>query len=181
MNEIAIPSAGHHSKDPGAIGNGYKEADVTILIRNAVMEHLKCYTNETTTDKDWETNTQYQNRIRGIKGKVVLDIHLNAATPSANGTEVIVSKNAGQMSKDFGKEILDATCLILGTRSRGLIDETKTARGSIGIVNMSGIAALVEVCFISNASEMETLMKDNNINKLGKAYADILVKYDLTK
>lgn len=178
MQEIAIPSAGHNDKDPGAIGNGHKESELTILIRDAVMKHLECHPNAVLTDENWESNTQYQNRIRNIKGKVILDIHLNAGPATANGSEVIVSKNASKMSKDFATEILDATCKILGTRSRGVLDETKTARGSIGILNMSGLAALVEVCFISNAKEVETLLKDNNINLLGKAYADIIVKYD---
>ena len=40
MNEIAIPSAGHHDKDPGAIGNGYHEADITKLIRDSILKRF---------------------------------------------------------------------------------------------------------------------------------------------
>lgn len=178
MQDISIPSAGHHDKDPGAVANGYREADVTKLIRNSVICHLEELDAEYKTDADLETNTQYQNRIRNIKGKVVLDIHLNAASPTAKGTEVIVSKNASHLSKQFADEILNSTCSVLGTVNRGVKDETKTARGSIGIVNLSGLACLVEVCFISNKEEMAILMSPGMIDKLGKAYAHIMVKYD---
>lgn len=179
MIDMSIPSAGHHDNDPGAIGNGYKEADVTKLIRNSVICHLELMNAKFDTDDDRETNTVYQNRIRGIKNKVVLDIHLNAAaTPQANGSEVIISNNAGSLSKAFAKEILESTCEILGTRSRGIIKESDTPRKRLGILNMSGVAALVEVCFISNKQEMETLMSEGTIDKLGSSYADIMFKYD---
>lgn len=178
MQDISIPSAGHHDKDPGAIGNGYKESDITKLIRNSIITHLAVKGANYDTDKDWETNTQYQNRIRTTKGKVVLDIHLNAATATANGSEVIISNNASQMSKSFAKEILDVTCTTLGTRSRGILTEGQTPRKKLGILNMSGLAALIEVCFISNKNEMEILMSDGMIDKLGKAYAEIMIKYD---
>ena len=123
-------------------------------------------------------NTQYQNRIRYISGKVILDIHLNAGPASANGSEVIISKNASSMSKDFANEILLVTCKTLNTRNRGLLTEDKTPRQRLGILNMSGLAALVEVCFISNKAEMETLMSPGVIDALGCEYADIMIKYD---
>lgn len=179
MINIPIPSAGHHDKDPGAVGNGYKEADVTKLIRNSVICHLELNNVDFDTDDDRESNTLYQNRIKSIKSKVVLDIHLNAAvSPQANGSEVIISNNAGILSKNFAKEILDVTCEVLGTRSRGILTESQTPRKKLGILNMSGVAALVEVCFISNKDEMDKLMSDGVIDKLGKLYAEIMVKYD---
>lgn len=178
MKDISIPSAGHHDKDPGALGNGYKESEITILIRDSVIHHLAVKQAKYESDKDWETNTQYQNRIRSVKGKVVLDIHLNAATPSANGSEVIISNNASTLSKSFAKEILDTTCNVLGTRNRGVLTESQTPRKKLGILNMSGLAALIEVCFITNKNEMDKLMSKGTIDKLGEAYANIMIKYD---
>lgn len=177
MTNVAIISAGHHDKDPGAIGNGYKEADITKLIRAAVLEHLEALNVYYMNDEDYETNSVYQTRIRPVVNKIIFDIHLNAASPSANGSEVIVAHNASTLSKSFASDILEDTCTVLGTRSRGIIDEFNTPRKKLGILNMSGIACLVEVCFISNKDEMDKLMSEGTIDRLGAAYAKTIKKY----
>ena len=158
MNEAVSPSAGHHLKDPGAVNSsGVKEADKTIELRDLVIKAIERFspTTKIISDKDTETNTQYQNRLKLVKNNIIFDIHFNAAASElANGTEVVISANAGQASKDIAKEILEGTCRILGTRNRGILKDTETPRGKIGILNLAGPAVLLEICFISNKDDM---------------------------
>lgn len=46
-------------------------------------------------DKDFETNSQYQRRIKPGSGSVIFDIHFNSGSPASGGTECYVN------AKDF--------------------------------------------------------------------------------
>lgn len=179
-NDIDL-SAGHSDKDPGAINKfGVKEAELTKELRNLIIENLKCYNNTVRKDFDWETNSQYQGRLKArtdAAKSILLDIHFNSFhTESANGSEVVISANASSISKGLGTELLAITTKVLGTRSRGLLKDTETPRGRIGILNLAGPAVLLEVCFISNPSDLAKYNKHKK--ELAFEIAKLLVKYD---
>lgn len=182
MREELHLSAGHHEKDPGAVNkDGIKEANLNIEFRELVFIELKRLPTYDTiiTDYDWETNTQYQLRLKNRKKEektITFDIHFNAGVPTANGSECVIAKGASQMSKDIAREIQNVTCSILGTRDRGVITDDKTARGKIGILHLEGPAVLVEICFITNESDMKKYHA--NKQKLAAAYAKILSNYN---
>jgi N-acetylmuramoyl-L-alanine amidase len=174
---VIFPSAGHHLSDPGAVYNGRKESHEMMIFRDLVIAVLKKKKHKYVSDNDAETASQYQLRMKPGDGSVVCEFHLNAAANlKATGTEAVVKKNAPANSIAMAKELTDVTAKILGIKNRGVIDETKTARGKIGIVNKPGTAVLVEVCFLSNVKDMEAFDKHKSI--LAEAYADILIKYD---
>lgn len=176
MIEVIFPSAGHHDNDPGAVYNGVKEADKNKEFRNLLSKHLGSHKH--IMDKDWETNTQYQKRIKPGSGSVLLDIHFNAsANLSATGTEMIVANNASKLSIAMANELAEGTACILGVKNRGVKTEAQTARGKIGILNLgAGIAVLAELCFISNPSDMAKY--EANKEELARFFAQILIKYD---
>ena len=181
MIQVIFPSAGHHDKDPGAVYNGIKESDLTKEFRNLISDCLAAKGHKHIMDKDSETNSQYQNRIKPGTGSVLLDIHFNASTnTAATGTEMIVSNNASKESVAMATELAVGTAKILGATNRGVKTEKETARGKIGILNLNaGIAVLAEICFISNASDMA---KYNNCkDDLAAFYAETLIKYDNLK
>ncbi|MDR2223820.1 MAG: N-acetylmuramoyl-L-alanine amidase [Flavobacteriaceae bacterium] len=176
MEEKVFPSGGHHDNDPGAVANGFVEMKEMDRFRNRLVEYLMYRGRRYVTDENWETNTQYQSRIKPVKGDVVLDMHLNAAGASATGVEVFVSNNASAKSKAFAKELVDGCANIMGIANRGVKTESQSARGRLGILNKPGIAALIEFCFITNVSDMKAF-HDNEM-KLVQFVGDLLIKYD---
>ncbi|MXS72697.1 N-acetylmuramoyl-L-alanine amidase [Chryseobacterium binzhouense] len=173
-------SAGHHDKDPGAVANGYKEADVTKLIRDSIVRNSG--DKDIVVDKDWENNRQYQNRIKPGAGSVVFDIHLNAAgNNTTRGVESYVNRKDFADKNSASYKMADEVNLFLskelGIKNRGVKPENNSQHSTIGILNLgSGIAVLVEVDFITGAGAVENIMVKKDI--IGKGLAKILKKYD---
>lgn len=173
------PSAGHNNVDPGAVALGYKEADLTKDARNIIAENSKA--EDLIMDKDWETNTQYQKRIKPGDGSVILDIHFNAGSPTATGTECFVNAkdyaNKNSMSYKMATEICEVTSKILGIENRGVKSESSSQHKRLGILNLgAGCSVLWEICFITSAIDMSKYLQKKQ--ELLKQIAVILKKYD---
>lgn len=174
-----FPSAGHSNADPGAVSQGYKEADLTKDARNMIASYSNA--NDLIMDKDFESNRQYQSRIKPGSGSVVFDIHFNAGPPTATGVECFVNKkdfaNKNSLSYKMAVEICEATSRILGIKNRGVKSEQQSQHEKLGILNLgAGISVLWEICFITSPVDMPTYIQ--NKQKLMKAVAAILKKYD---
>ena len=181
MIEKTFAIAGHSNADPGAMYNGRKEADETKKARELFIKYFPKGKGEIITDRDEETNRQLQNRIKPSTGSVVFDIHFNAGSPTAGGTECLVNKkdfaDKNSMSYRLAEEVCSATAEILGIRNRGVKPETETRHGRLGILNLgAGASVLWEICFISSVLDMQKwdLLKD----KLMQRIAEIVQKYD---
>lgn len=179
--EKTFPLAGHSNLDPGAVYNGRKEADETKKARDLFVQYFPKGKTELITDKDWETNRQVQSRIKPSVGSVVFDIHFNAGSPTATGTECLVNKkdfaNKNSMSYKMADEICKATSEILGIRNRGVKCESTTRHGKLGILNLgAGCSVLWEICFISSVLDMQQW--DLKQKELMKRVAEIVQKYD---
>lgn len=175
-------SAGHHNADPGAVANGYKESDLTKDARNTIVSYLD--TRTVIQDKDFETNSQYQRRIKPGSGSVIFDIHVNAGNPTAGGTECYVNAkdfaDKNSLSYKMADEISKTTSRILGIRNRGVKADNQSQHSRIGILNLgSGISVLWEICFISSVIDMQNYIQ--NKDELLKSIAAILEKYDALK
>lgn len=173
------PSAGHNNADPGAVALGYKEADLTKDARSIIAANSKA--EDLIMDKDFETNSQYQKRIKPGDGSVVLDIHFNAGSPRATGTECFVNAkdfaNQNSMSYKMAKEICEVTSKILGIGNRGVKSESSSQHKRLGILNLgAGCAVLWEICFITSAIDMPKYLQKKQ--ELLKQIAVILKKYD---
>lgn len=174
-------SAGHHSKhpvnpDPGAIGNGFKEGDLTIEFRDLVCYELDLLGVKYIKDFDNETLQQYVDRVKTGDGSVVIEYHFDAATPQATGTTSLIEIDGDRLDKAFAKELADTTSLILGIRNRGVKSEAETRHGRLALMKENGIICLHELCFISNSDD---IAKYNFKKKdLAKAHAQILIKYE---
>ena len=186
INEIMIysptkiyPSAGHHNADAGAVANGYKEADLTKEARNIIAGHSKA--EDLIMDKDYETNRQYQSRIKPGDGSVLLDIHFNAGSPTAGGTECFVNdrdfQNKSSLSYKMASEICQLTAKVLGVNNRGVKSEKVSQHKRLGILNLgAGVSVLWEICFITSALDMQSYQMKKE--ELLKGVAEILKKYD---
>lgn len=171
-------SAGHYNQDPGAVANGYKEADLTKDLRGLIIANLIAMKAKYITDEDSESLGQYIRRIKPGTGSVLCELHFNAsANAKATGAECLYGRNAGAYSKELAKEISDTIADDLSIANRGAKSEAHSARGRLGILHTkAGIAVLPEICFISNKTDMANYQK--NKIQLAHNIAQLLVKYD---
>lgn len=177
-------SAGHNPQvsirtgkiDPGAVGCGKKEADLTVIQRNMTSAELTALQVPHITDKDNESLGEYLDRIKTGSGSVVLEFHFDAAATVASGCTAIVGIDADRLDRSFAREIVDITSIILGIKNRGIITEAQSHRGSLGLMREQGIVALLEIGFITNCDDIKR-WEERRAN-LAKSYAYILSKYE---
>lgn len=170
-------SAGHHLKDSGATGNGYKENELTIEFRNLVVSHCLKKGMKVITDKDTETLGQYLSRIQTGSGSVVIEFHFDASVnKTATGTTALVGDDADRLDKSFAQELVNTTSKVLGIKNRGVLSENMSHRGKLGLMRKQGTVALLEIAFISNKSDMEAYQKNKKV--LASLVADVIYKYE---
>lgn len=174
-------SAGHNplgiKKDPGAIGNGYTEANLAVEFRDLVISELSSLGVKIIKDNDDEKLGDYLKRIQTGSGSVVLEFHFDAAeSTTATGTTVLVGNDADRLDKAFAKEIVDITATTLGIKNRGVKSEAESHRGSLGLMREKGTVALLELCFISNKEDLKKYFL--NRVALAKKIAQIVKHYE---
>jgi len=172
---FATITAGHSNTDPGAVNGKVKEADLVVNFRNAVTYYLREAGIQVKTDGTGSRNDPLSSAIKLIKGSsVAVEFHMNAAaSKQANGVETI----ALPKDKKLAQELSAAVASALGSRVRGdngWIDQSKSARGSLGYINAGGL--IVELGFISNEDELVRFNARYWI--AAKAVAKVLIDYE---
>jgi len=174
-------SAGHNPKgikvDPGAIGNGFHEADLAVEFRNLVVGELNKKNINVITDNDDERLGDYLKRTQTGNGSVVVEYHFDAAVSStATGSTSLIGNDADRLDKAFAQELVDSTAKYLEIKNRGVKTEDDSHRGSLGLMRETGTVALVELCFISNSSDLKAYQM--NKLELSKKHAEIIIHYE---
>lgn len=173
-------SAGHApysvKQDFGAEGCNYKEALLTIEMRDLVTKDLDSLNRKYIKDLDTETLSEYLTRIQTGTGSVVCEFHFDAYNGTASGATALVGDDADRLDKAFAKELVNVTASILGIPNRGVKSEAESHRGRLGLMREQGIVSLLEVCFIDNCNDMQKYQPKKA--ELAKAYAQIIAKYE---
>lgn len=177
----AFISAGHTpfgiKVDPGAVSNGYREADLAVVIRDLVIKELLNLGVKVIQDKDDERLGTYLERIKTGTGSVVLEFHFDAAASStATGTTALIEAEADRLDKAFAKEIVDCCATTLGIKNRGVKSEKESHRGSLALMREEGIICLLEVGFITNKQDIQLFQA--NKERLAFQIARIVKKYE---
>ena len=156
---------------------GYIERDEMIRFRDMVVPISRSLGLNVITDKDAETLPEYLDRIKTGTGSVVLEFHLNAAPDSsASGSLVLVGDDADRLDMLFAKELVDTTSKILGVQNRGVMMESQSHRKRLGLMREQGIVALLEICFITNESDMNKFRSNQPL--LSISLSGIIRKYE---
>lgn len=169
---------GHGGYDSGAVGNGFKEKDLTLSIGKYCNERLKQYGIETkisrTTDCDSSINSKAA-ASNAFKADVCMDIHINAG--GGDGSEVYYS-HVSPNGKKLAQSIVDAT-LAIRQNTRGIktrVDDDGT--DYFGMIRMTDApAVLVECAFIDNATDIQIINTEAKRKAFGYAIADGVAKY----
>lgn len=152
-------SAGHHLKDSGAIGNGYKENTLNIELRDLVIERIKQLkpNQKVIKDDDKETLSQVVSRFRKtIKpDDFWLEFHFDSSgNGTASGTTSLVKEGANSKSKEVGAELSKMVSSVLNIMDRKVKSEKDSNRGRLAMLHVTENSVLLEVGFISNKLDM---------------------------
>jgi len=156
---IAI-SAGHTNvpgKDRGAVGNKQVEGNLTVEFRDLIKEQLNNWGITVSVDPNSSaTGDMVRLFSKYFNGKdIVVDIHFNAAiSEEANGTEVLIPASPTDFERDLAYELVREISSF-GFANRGVKSELQSARKKLFFFTVPAETVLIEVCFISNARDME--------------------------
>ena len=173
MARKVIVSAGHGGTDSGAVGNGYIERDLTIELRDLIVAELSSLGVKADTDPNQNALKETLSWLRGRFGSkdVLLDVHWNGGPAAAKGSEVIVP----DVSSDNEKKLAEALLKVLvdtGFKNRGVKPEAETARKKLGWMRPVAENVLIEICFISNSTDMK--LYQANKQTIAKKLANVL-------
>lgn len=186
MRKVFI-SAGHSSKigknqlgkiiDNGACANGFIEGVEAAELRNIIYTELKKLGLTASVDKDDSILADTLRAFKNLttKDSIVVDIHFNSSSAAATGTETLVPDNPTQFEKDLAEAVNSSIVKTLGLKSRGVKTEASSHHGRLVFFRLTGENILLEVCFISNKSDMEAYRKNRFV--LGKNIAEVIFKF----
>lgn len=171
---------GHGGSDPGAVANGFKEADLNLEIGMACYEELKRHGVSVKASRMKDENDDLNEEIKecnaflGSDGLAV-DIHNNAG--GGDGFEVFHHYGGGT-GKKLAQNINDEV-IAIGQNSRGL----KTKKNSTGTADYYGFirntkapAVIVECAFVDNKTDMQIIDTAAERKAMGVAIAKGILK-----
>ena len=152
--------AGHGAGDSGAVGNGYREADLTREMVEKIRVRLIDYAVVEVFDT---TKNMYRYLKEGgsfdfSSFNYVLEVHFNSGVSASaandgktTGTEILVHKDESGVSVE--NAVLE-NIEKLGLKNRGV--KRRTDLRNMNVIHKKGISyALLEVCFIDDADDMK--------------------------
>lgn len=158
MKRKIFLSAGHQGDvDPGAIANGVHEADLTIELRDLIAAAFKSeYKIEFEVDNDSEDLKGTMQHVSEVLSDrdIAIDIHFNAGDPRAFGTEVFIPDNYSTFEYVCANQLCKTICTVLQTYNRGVKTESQSSHKRLGFMRPNCMNILIEVCFITNTSDL---------------------------
>lgn len=152
MLPTILISAGHADDDVGARGTDHDEADLTLDLRDRVIDALgEVKGHRVIRDGDAGQNQTLRDAIRLARSAVLaVEIHFNPDIPKAKGSECFGTERTRTLCQRLAR----ACDRHLGGGLRGgdggYKHHTDSARGTLGFCRAGGV--VLEVCFINAAS-----------------------------
>jgi len=161
-------SAGHSNKDPGAVGNGYTEADIVLEFRNLLGDELKKLDICFTMDGEKNVNLPLSDAINLAKiSDIAIEFHCNSFhKPSATGCETL-SDDHFDLCDKINQTISDT----LNINNRGSKGQSSGQHSRLGFIS-KGKGIIVELFFISNPDDVTKYQ--SNKQELARRMAIIL-------
>lgn len=168
---------GHGGTDPGAVANGFKEADINLTIANFAKPELERHNVEVKMSRTKNENDPLSEEIRecnAFNPTLAVDIHTNAG--GGDGFEVFHSIGGGT-GKVLATNINDEVKLI-GQNSRGIkTKKNSSGKDYFGFVRDTKCPAVIcEGFFIDNKTDLADFDTNEELKQLGVAYAKGILK-----
>lgn len=177
MAKKVFLGVGHGGKDPGAIGNGFHEADLNLSIALACQAELVRHGVTVGMSRTKDENDDLNEEIRECNAfapDLALDIHNNAG--GGDGAEAYYHHGGGT-GKILAENIL-AEIVKIGQNSRGA-KIRKNANGDdwYGWIRLTNApAVIVECAFVDNAKDIQSIDTAAEQKAMGIALAKGILK-----
>ena len=174
-SKVIYLDAGHGGSDPGAIGNGLQEKDVTLDIALRTKKELEAagYTviMSRTTDK-YLSLSERTNHANRVNADIFVSIHINAGGGTGIETWKMANGPKPKESNTLATYIQNETIKQTGSRDRGVKDQNLHVNRES---NMPSV--LVELGFIDTKADADKLKQASFKNKAAKGIANGIKKY----
>lgn len=156
MKILLIP--GHGAGDPGAVGHGYKEADLTREIVTQLKNKLAPYAETSVFDTSKNPYEYFKRNAFNFKAyDYVFEVHFNAFKADAGdgktkGTEILVhpSEKGVSVEKTIINNIAALGFTNRGVKTRSDLQNMNICKGKQGVSY-----ALLETCFIDDKDDIQ--------------------------
>lgn len=170
-----ILDAGHGGSDPGAVGNGLKEKDLTLKIVKYIKSMLEDYkdcevllTRSTDKTLSLKERTDFAN-VK--KADFFLSVHINAGGGEGYEDFVYTTISGKSETANIQRQIHDEILENVNFKDRG------SKKGDLHVLRETSMpAVLTENGFIDNASDAKKLKDEAFIIKIAKGHVDGIVK-----
>lgn len=164
--------------DPGATGNGVREADVALDYAKSLKEMLlrrkvPCHMIVTGLQGDENPVSRRDDEATANGCTHMVSIHCNAFTEGSRGIETLYRTPE---DKALAEIMHKATLASLGLKDRGLFDESRSPHGRLAVFSFPGPNCLVELGFLTNAEDVRALRDPKRRIAWAEAVADELAK-----
>lgn len=169
--------SGHNGNGTGAGSSFLDEGTETIVLRNLIainLTRLGCLDYTTDDDNDNLNTVISKLKQKVKKDDILIDIHFNAATETANGSEVFIPTDYSPEEKSLAETLLKTVCDTLGTKSRGVKVENQSQYSRLGILHLPCNTVLLEVCFLTNKGDVYRYKE--NREKLAEKISILIIK-----
>lgn len=179
MTKKVYLDPGHGGTDPGAVGNGLREKDLTLKISNYTRDYLLNNYQDVQVRMSRTTDTfvSLANRTKDANNwgaDVLVSVHINAATSSATGYEDFIwNGKVGQNTIDLQNTIhAEMVKVFKNFRNRG------KKRANFHMLRESRMPAILpEFLFITNMNDAAFLKSDSNLQLIAKHLAIGIAKH----
>ena len=177
MSKKVFIGVGHGGKDPGAIGNGFNEADLNLSIALAcqaeLLRHGVIVGMSRTTDVNDDLNEEIR-ECNAFAPDIAIDIHNNAG--GGDGAEAYYHYGGG-LSKTLAENVLKEIVAI-GQNSRGAkIKKNAAGKDYFGFIRLTNApAVIVETAFVDNATDIKIIDTVAEQKAMGIAIAKGILK-----
>ena len=177
MTKKVFLGIGHGGSDPGAVANGFEEADLNLAIGLACCDELVRHGVNIKMSRKKDENDPLTDEIKECNAynpDLAVDIHNNAG--GGDGAEVF-HYSGGGMSKTLAQNI-NSAIVAIGQNSRGI--KTKVnANGTdyFGFIRQTKApAVIVECAFIDNKNDIKIIDTAAEQKTMGIAIAHGILK-----
>lgn len=180
MTKKVVIDAGHGDQDPGAVGNGLKEKNLTLEISKLVKKHLEdnysgVSVKMTRTKDEFLALSKRADIANDYGADVFISNHINAG--GGTGYESFIYTSTSANTKKLQKAINEQA--VKAAKKHGLGthgNENKT--GNLAVVRETKMpAVLTEMAFIDKDKDAKLLKDEDFLNEMASAYADGIASY----
>lgn len=181
MAKKVFLGVGHGGSDPGAVSNGFEEADLNLAIALAARDELVRHGVEVKMSRTKDENDTLSEEIKEANAynpDLAIDIHNNAG--GGDGAEAFYQAKVAE-SKRFAENVL-AEIVAIGQNSRGAKTKLITTGANKGkdwfgfLRQISATAILVECAFVDNKKDLAIIDTPAEQKTMGIAIAKGILK-----